>query len=282
VYQYIKGILPNWPQNDGIIWWRTAGITSDIAVGQEVGIQDAIDSLISDFNDHPELPKAVFQIGLKYYSRARLQPLGSQVNEYYRKAIAVWERIIQDLPASDITPRAYYVAAVCYSQELGEFVKGIAYYEAIAENWPDYQYAWHAQYFVGMYYSRLKASGAMAASEADPLIEKAYKGVVEKYPDSESAAPAALKLAKMSSEKGLLPDAAKYYEFYLEKEKSQRARSSALNTVYSLGRRAEKEGALDTAVQFYGLVIGFEDSGDPLVEKAKAGLVRSLTATEVQ
>ena len=281
-YQYVIDNSPD--SNAAMSSW--AGIARvHIRRGDDQAAQTVIDKIIADFNDQPELAQAVCEIGHEYYSRARLQLAEAeeaQVDEYYRKAIAVWERIIQDLPASDITPRAYYVAAVCYSQELGEFVKGIAYYQAIAEHWPDYKYAWHAQYFVGMYYERLRNSGGIAASEADPLIEKAYRGVVEKYPDSESAAPAALSVARMSSEKGLLPDAAKYYEFYLHKETDERARAGALKTVYNLGQRAEKRGEFDSAARLYAVFIMYAEPGDQLMQNAKAGFEKSVTAAQTQ
>jgi tetratricopeptide (TPR) repeat protein len=127
----------------------------------------------------------------------------------------VWERITQQLPPSITTPEAYYAAAVVYSQELGEYQKGIDYYQKVVDNWPDYEFAWHAQYFVGKYYEILRDSGIVSESEANSKIEQAYKAVVEKYPDSESAPSAALKLARMNFESGRRVEAVMYYEIFL-------------------------------------------------------------------
>ena len=194
-------------------------VLSSIESGNETAAQEIIDILIVDFNDHPDLADAIFELGHKYYSKARLSlkdDLKEQVIEYYRKAIAQWERIIQQLPHCSYTPRAYYGAAVVYSQELGEYLKGIEYYQAIVDNWPDYEYAWNAQFFVGKYYEKLKNSGKVSESEANQQIEKAYMGVLEKYPDSQSAPSAALKLARMNFESGQRVEAIMYYELFLE------------------------------------------------------------------
>ena len=284
VYKTVKDTLPNSTHRDGGIWWAVASITSDIAVGNDSEAELAVDSLIADFNDHPELAQGVLEIGLKYYRKGRLL-LGTdndkEVKNYYRKAINVWERIIYRLPRSAVTARACYVTAVCYSQELGEYITGIGYFQMIVNNWPDYQYAWHAQYFVGMYYSKLRNMGVLTAEKADPLIENAYKGVLEKYPESKSAVSAALNLATMSSSKGLLHDAANYYEIYLKKETNDNNLSKALKKVYGLGQRAEKEGAFSNAMELYGLVTVFaRDIDDSLVSKARDRAAKSLEAIE--
>ena len=122
----------------------------------------------------------------------------------------------------------------------------------------------------------MRNSGTVTAADVDPFIEEAYQGVLDKYPDSESAAPAALNLARMNSEKGLLHDAAKYYETYLKKESDQEKLTKALARVYSLGRDAERQERLAVAAELYGLVVVFTNPDDPLREKARASAVRSL------
>jgi tetratricopeptide (TPR) repeat protein len=191
----------------------------EITVGDDVAAQVALDILIADFNENPGLPEAILYVGHGYYTKARLKEkdgLNDEAKQYYRKAIAVWERIITELPPSTGTsPEAYYVSAVVYSQELGDYSKGIDYYQQVVDNWPDYTFAWHAQYFAGMYYEKLRNSGGIADSEANPKIEQAYKSVVEKYPDSRSAPSAALKLARMNFESGRRAEAVMYYELFL-------------------------------------------------------------------
>jgi outer membrane protein assembly factor BamD (BamD/ComL family) len=134
---------------------------ADLMLGNDEAVQAVIDGLIADFAENPELPETVFKIGHKYYTQARLKGIesgGSPEKEDLRKAIAVWERIIQELPTSKTTPEAHYTAAVCYSQELGEYAKGIAYFQTIVDNWPRYKYAGRARDLVVKYANRLKKS----------------------------------------------------------------------------------------------------------------------------
>ncbi|MHC4087562.1 MAG: LamG-like jellyroll fold domain-containing protein [Planctomycetota bacterium] len=193
-------------------------VLSSIESGNNTAAQEVLDTLIVDFNDHPDLADAIFELGHKYYSKARLSlkdGLEEQKIEYYRKAITQWEIIIQQLPNCSYTPRAYYDSAVVYSQELGEYLKGIEYYQAIVDKWPDYEYAWHAQFFVGKYYEILRDSDSVTESEANPKIEQAYKAVIEKYPDSTSAPQAALKLGDLNFKSGQRAEAIMYYELFL-------------------------------------------------------------------
>ena len=216
--QLFQHVLQNWPQSEHGMWAKSGIIKLDIYFGNDANVQPDLDQLIADFNDHPDLPEAVLQIGHGYYTKARLRlkdGLEGQAKEYYRKSITVWERITHQLPPSTTTPEAYYVSAVVYSQELGDYQKGIDYYQQVVVNWPDYEFAWHAQFFVGMYYEKLRNSGGIADSEAIPKIEQAYQAVIEKYPDSKSAPSAALKLASMNFESGQKVEAAMYYDLFL-------------------------------------------------------------------
>ena len=155
-----------------------------------------------DFSEHPHLLEAIFVIGEQYYNKARLmenEGLTTEAADYYRKTISIWERVIQQLPASAAyTPRFYYISAVIYSQELGEHNKEIEYYHRIVNNWPDYKYAWHAQFFMGKYYEKLRSVGSLPESEANAKIEEAYKWVIKKYPYSSSTPYAVLKLGQLN------------------------------------------------------------------------------------
>jgi len=128
-------------------------------LGNDEAVHVIIDGLIADFADNSDLPEAVFKIGHKYYTQARVKGIESGESpeeEDLRKAIAVWERIMQELPTSKTTPEAYYVAGVCYAQELGEYAKGIASFQTIVDNWPRYKYAGRARDLAVKYSARLK------------------------------------------------------------------------------------------------------------------------------
>ena len=76
---------------------------SNIALGDDEAVQAIIDSLIADFNDHPDLPGTLFSLGEEYYKKAyRLENEGhyEQAKEYFQKAIVALERIIREFPGS--------------------------------------------------------------------------------------------------------------------------------------------------------------------------------------
>jgi len=268
-------IIDRWPDSDSAVRAKVdmavLDISSLICEGRNSEVLPAIDKLIADFNDYPGLPEAIFSVGEEYYSKARSlenEGLDEQAKGYYREALAVWERIIQELSASAAyTPRAYYCSAVVHSQELNEYNKGIEYYQHIVDNWPDYQYAWHAQYFVGMYYERLLKSGGITESEANPKIEQAYKAVIEKYPDSKSAPHAAIKLARLNFNRAQWADAAMYFELFL-----QRLPQKLGSVVLPLGRAYEEMGELDSAAEVYSEFIKTADPNEPHIEAVKARL----------
>ena len=235
-----------------------------IESGDDTTAKKIIDNLIADFNDHPDLPDAIFELGHKYYTKARLKVkdgLEGQAIDYYRKAIAQWERIIHIWPRCSYAPRAYYCSAVVYSQELGEHLKGIDYYQQIVGNWPDYQYASHAQFLVGKYYEILRNSGRLADSEANPKIEQAYKAVLEKYPDCKSVPYAALKLGRLSLVRKEWSEAATYFEFFRQKYPKQRDQ-----VLLDLAFAYEKMENLDAALQLYVEFIETADPADPRLQ----------------
>jgi len=181
-----------------------ASIASKIERGDDANALSGIDKLLANFKDQPGLTGSIWLVGQQYYNKAvrkDIEGLDEQARDYYRKAATLKEKIIQQLPLSGFTAPAYYTAAIIYAQELHEYSKGIEYYQKVVDKWPDYKYAWHAQYFVGMYYEMLRNSGGISASQANPKIKAAYQAVVENYPDSSAAKDAARKLEQMNYKK---------------------------------------------------------------------------------
>jgi len=259
-----------------VILSRGGMIMADIGLGNDANAQAALDSLIADFNDHPGLPEVVFVIGEEYYNRALSdanEGLVAEARDNFQKTVAVWEKVIQQLPASAAyTPRFYYIAAVVYSQELGQYAKGIEYYQHIVDNWPEYKFAWHAQYFVGMYYERLLRVGGITESEANSKVEEAYRAVVEKYPDSNSAPVAALKLGQINLARRQWPDVAYYLELFVNKEDGRAPHFLFTGAMYDLGQAYEQLGEVDGAIEVYGVFMQTADPDDSRIKTVKAKL----------
>jgi TolA-binding protein len=248
---------------------------------QDAEAENVLGNLISNFRDNPDLPDAIFQIADEYYKvafRHKKEGFEDQARELYQKAIAIWGKMTQELPPNaQYTPEAYYSSAVVYSQELDEHQKGIEYFQKIVDNWPKYEYAWHAQFFVGMYYEKLRDSGGILASEANPKIEQAYKAVIEKYPDSESYLDAALKLGQLNVKKEQWAEVAYYFELFLQKKPDD---PRSIGVIYDLGTIYQKMGELTLAAEMYRLFIKMADPNDPRIKDVKAGLEKLEGATK--
>jgi tetratricopeptide (TPR) repeat protein len=179
-------VIDKWPADTQAMWAKMDMAKTNVRLGNDAAVEAAIDSLIADFNDNPEVATAVFNVGEEYYNsafQAENQGLSEQSQEYFRKAIAVWERVIEEvLVDAMVTPDAYYFSAICY-RRLGQYEKAIEYCQLIVENWPTYTRAWHAQFMIGRCYERLEHKGAIPHSEAVLRIRDAYKNFLERYPD---------------------------------------------------------------------------------------------------
>jgi len=235
--------------------------------------EEALDKMVADFNDHPDLAKTIFVIGELYYNNAlgnAKEGLTDQAEANFARTISVWERIITQLPESKLTilQDAYYFAAACY-RRLGEYEKAIQYWQKIVDDWPDYQYAWSAQCLIGECYEKLRNSGTISQSEANPEIEQAYKAVIEKYPDCSLVGHACLKLAQPNFAKGRWAEAATYFELFLEKAPEDPRR---VNVLYDLGRAYEQMGELNLAAEVYRIFIETANPGDSRVKTVKAEL----------
>ena len=189
-------------QPDNAMCAQTGLIRTNIVLGNnDPNISEELDELISKFAFNPGLPDAILDTGLAYYTKARYRAMeGDNESEkaFYRDAINIYEKVIAEFGDSDFTGSAYFRAGVLYAQELGEYQKGIDYFEAAIDSRPVYAFAWAAQYLVGKYYEKLRDTGAIERLEANTMIKEAYQGVVENWPDCDWADDAQLKLDRIA------------------------------------------------------------------------------------
>jgi len=216
-----KHVVEHWPGSTGEMWAKMDLAKTDIGLGNYTAADKTIDILIADFNDNPELPTAIFMLGEEYYNlafRHENEGRDTEAKEHFRKALAIWERIVTELPESDATAtaHAYYFSAGCY-RKLGKYEKAVEHFQTVVDTWPNYQYAWSAQCLIGECYEKLRDSGAISEAEANPLIEQAYQAVIEKYPDCSLVGHACLKLGDMYLQKGSRDEAVACLELFLAK-----------------------------------------------------------------
>ncbi len=132
---------------------------------------------------------------------------------YLIQSEKLWKRIIEG--SSGNHEEAYYHCAQI-SRQLEKWDDAITNYQKIINDYPDYENIDAAQCAVGWCYEAKSNAGKISKEEANSLIEKAYKNVVEKYPYSYTSDIAAYRLAEMCVEKGDKANALIYYRKFIQ------------------------------------------------------------------
>ena len=229
-----------------------------------------------DYALDPRLGENIFRVGEGYYDRAvQEEKTGNieQANADFRRAIEVWERIPTRLPNSDAVAEATYFIGVVYRRHLGDLEKAVQYYEKVAEEYPDYRFAWSAQGMLGSCYAQLKQAGQIMPDVADAQIQQAYERLVQRYPESCMAQRAYLRLGSHSLRNQDYQGAASHYETYLEKYPNSRHWTSALA---HLGLAYDRAGDSAKAAEIYRI---YTESVDP-ADRRYAGIKARLAALE--
>ncbi len=164
-------------------------ILSFMKIEHESDAQAMFDSMLADFEGHPHLASSVILTAEGYYLIAdELASTGAsaQSREYTEKAIETAKLITERFPGSHEVPNACCFIGQCYNK-LGDYGKSAEFYQKVAEDYPDYELAWRAQFMVGRNYENLKGLGVISASQADSQVKAAYEKLLDKYPDCEAA-----------------------------------------------------------------------------------------------
>lgn len=133
-------------------------------------------------------------------------------------------------------------------------MKGIERYQKVVDSWPDYKYACHAQFLIGKYLEKLKDSGALSESDANPRIEQAYSRLIEKYPDGNSVPVAALKLGKMKLKKEQWSEAIHYLEQFVQQQDGRAPNRLLTGALSDLSHAYEQVNKPDMAAEMRRLV----------------------------
>src|SRR4030042_138727 len=231
---------------------------------------EAIDEMFTDFNDHPDFPRAGLAIGeqsckhgISIYVNAP-----NQAKTLFGNAIKVCDMLINELPDSPLVPEACRGMGYCYFR-LGKPQDAIPWFQKVVDEYPQAEFAWSAQSWVGDCYEQLKISGAMPEPNATAQMEAAYQAVIENYPGCPSEGPACLKLAKLYFSQNDPAEAAYYLELFLEERPV--GHPLVPKVLYDLAGAYEQMGELDSAAEIYGRFIQ-ADPNNPLVKTAKAKL----------
>ena len=178
-------VIDHWPKDVQAMWAKMDMAKTDIVLGNYATADKTVDILIADFSDQPELSTAIFMLGEQYYNKAfacENQGQTAEAKSHFQKAIAIWERIINELPQSSITPQAYYFAARCYDK-LDQKAKALEYYQVVVDTWPDYEFSWHSQLSIARRFLELGKRQEIPMAEAVYNMREACRKVLSNYPD---------------------------------------------------------------------------------------------------
>jgi TolA-binding protein len=231
------------------------------------GADAALDKMFTDFNSHPDFPRAVLAIGEQSCRQGISKDINDphQAKDLFGSVVKVCDRLINELPDSPLVPEACRGAGYCYFW-LDKPQVSIPYFQKVVDDYPQAEFAWSAQCWLGDCYEKLRDTGADPNAEAN--MEQAFKAVIENYPDCPSDGHACLKLAGIYFSRNNPAKAAYYLELFLEKNYDD---PRVPKVLYDLGGAYEQMGQLDLAVETYTKFIE-EDPNNRLVETVKAKL----------
>jgi len=263
--------IDNFPQSPQIAGARISlarmGILSLIDANDDPNAFAEIDGFIADYNDFSGSTEEVFRISQKYYNKAMVLKYkkadADAAAGFFYDAIDVKSRIIKDLPQTTATANTLFGMGVIYSQELGESEKGIEYFEALLERYPEHENNDYTHYLLCRNYKQLKREGKIEAAQADEKIENNLKAIIENYPHSRWSAKADFELGVIKLNEGKTSEAVLLLENALQKSLKPDSRISTAKTVILLGDVLESIGQKDYALQIYKESIGFIEQGDP-------------------
>ena len=285
------------PEGELALWAKAWLAGLQLILDNSTSAQQVVDTLIADCGGHPNLAQMIYGIAngcwyVQKYEQARhlyKYIADNLTNSNFAVRAKAWvagcdimlgdyagpheaiEALLTDSPADLKLPGQIYQLALVYDR-VSRFEDAKRLYQHIVDNWPESDHAGDAQSSIAAYYERLRNSGSLPPSQANPKIEVAYRQVVERYPNSASVNHALLELGRLHFATGKWANAAYYLSLFLEKQHANQAECRLLYPL--LGKAYENSGQLDKAQQVYRQFIGISDPTDPRGKAVKMWLKR--------
>ena len=241
-------------------------IISLIYVNDDENALAAIDLFITDYNSLENSADEVFRIAQKYYDEAMIlkykQADANSASKYFYYVVNIKDRIIKELPQTNVSAMALFGIAVIYSQELREYEKGIEYFESLLERYPEHENNDSTHYLICRYYELLKRGGKIEAVQADIKIENSLKSIIENYPNSIWYGKANYDLGIKKLNEGNISEAILFLERAHQESLKPKSRISPAKTAVFLGDALEKIGQKEHALQVYKESIDYISSQD--------------------
>jgi len=238
-----------------------------IGNNDEPNALSAVDKYVSDYNYLAEQCGSELCIIAEHiYNKAMISKfrsgLDANTTDLFNDAIGVWEKVQNNVAASKYTPQSYFASGVIYSQELGNYAKGLEYFQKMAEEWPEQEHSDWANLLAARYCEQLKNSGAIEKETADEMIEKSYMNIIENYPASKLVFDAYYNLGNLRFRKSQLSEAAESLELALQKAINYENPYNITKASYLLGQVYERSEQKDMAADIYKMALSVSDAND--------------------
>ncbi len=167
-----------------------AALGSSINSGQHQAVDNEVSRLIAQYQGFNDLPSILSRfVGERYYIKAleyEKQGRKDDGQANLLRAVAIWDKVLDDLPASKATPSTCHWAGDCCAR-LGDYQKAVRFYKRVADDYPDYEMRWHTLFMLGRSYQVMAGGGLMSKKEADTCTRAAYQTLLNEHPDSKAA-----------------------------------------------------------------------------------------------
>jgi tetratricopeptide (TPR) repeat protein len=251
--------------------------------------QTIIDQLLADCAGDPRGADALFDIGRSCQNNGKYEKALELhqyiVNTWPRHNMAMWsqsciaicniglgnieaadaamQKLFTDYSGNSRIAEAFYdIARQYYSFD--QYQNAIQIFKMIVRDWPDYEYAWSAQSWIGECYEKLKDSGSLPQPQADLLIEAAYREVITNHPNCPLIGHAALKLAYLTASQTRWTEAAAYFELFIDASPDD---TRVPNVLYDLGQAYENANEPNLAISSYAQFIEAADPNSPIAKE---------------
>jgi TolA-binding protein len=147
-------------------------------------VLEKIRFLVEEYGGNPHLSRLLFIAGEEYYEKGiggKNEGKLGEAKKNYAKALNIWQMIIDQLPDSDYAPNAHHFTAECH-RHMGDYQKALEFCRTVTQKWPDYGHISDVHFMTAQIYKRMKTTGAMSATQADPKILAAYEQILTENP----------------------------------------------------------------------------------------------------
>jgi len=219
LYEYISS---KFPRSEEDMLSQAGLISLAVLDGRIADAQTAVEGLPNDGN--PALQLALYRISTAFYNKGfgLFYAQGGSKDEAKRllmNAAEICNGILDMNARSEAAAMACFCLGYIHGSLLEDYEKGLEYWQHYVQSWPQSKDASYAQYQIAKLcrYRAVPKNEQVVLEEEYTIIERAYRQVLERYPDSDAAAWALLDLARENSWKWgrWWRRAAQYYEEYL-------------------------------------------------------------------